>query len=85
MSLLKFIKQMAAEARPIVKEADELAIAAKAAPEIAIAKTCKTCGKHHGVLPLNIRAQPGAGQYFDCDCGSTMFVPNSKLPPSAQG
>lgn len=51
-------------------------------------KKCDVCGKDHGFLPENARAQTSFlgrvvdGWFFECSCGSTMFVRAKQELPS---
>lgn len=47
-------------------------------------KTCATCGIVHVTAPADARVGLASrdefpGLYFECTCGSTMYVPESKI------
>lgn len=51
---------------------------------VKINKTC-SCGKPHPTMPDKFRLMDEDnifdGAWFECSCGSTMFVPKVKLEP----
>lgn len=43
-----------------------------------ISKTCKSCGKHHGTIPVENKISTW-GIWWNCSCGSTLLLRVSSL------
>lgn len=47
--------------------------------EKSLNKKCNCCQKVHESVPSGARESEEMGWFWECDCKSTMFVPNEKM------